>query len=244
MTDYEAADIIDLLKKFYPVFYAKKTDAELLDIAELWAVMFIEDDVRIVAAAVKAFIASDEKGFPPVPGQIRAKIRLIMDSGELSESEAWGLIAKATRNSAYHSREEFDKLPPILQKLVGSPNQLREWANMPSEIVQSVVSSNVQRAYRTVSERERVYNSLTPDVKELLTQFAAAKAMPELSEEEPEPLPPKPKAARMTEHCRDVLRALKTRRLPWLEAPTETKPAPPPQRTRAEALEILKSGKF
>lgn len=246
MTDFEAADIIDLLKKFYPVFYTKRTDTELLEMAELWAIMFIDDDIRIVTAAVKAFIASDEKGFPPVPGQIRAKINLILDNGELTEAEAWGLIAKAIRNSAYHSREEFDKLPPILQKLVGSPNQLRDWANMPTETVHSVVASNVQRAFRTVSERERIYKALPPDVKELLTQIAAAKAMPELPREEPETLPPRVNGAKMPEHLRNTLRGLKAeqRLIPNPRMLPPPPPGPCANMTRAEQIELLRSGNF
>lgn len=245
MTDFEATDVIELLKKFYPVFYSKKTDEELLNMAELWAVMFIEDDIRIVVAAVKAFVAGDEKGFPPVPGQIKAKIRLITSRDELSESEAWGLIAKATRNSIYHSQEEFGKLPPILQKLVGSPNQLRVWANMDSETLHSVIASNIQRAYRTEAEREKAYNALTPDVKELLTQFAASKAMPELLEEEPMTLPPKIKTAAMPENCRKVLEGLKAGQRAKLKPEPETKRLPPtPRRNRAEVIEMLKSGNF
>lgn len=246
MTDLEAADVMDVLKKFYPAFYAKWTDMERLEMAEVWAVIFIDDDVRIVMAAVKAFYASDEKGFPPVPGQIRAKINLILDNGELSEAEAWNLIAKAIRNSGYHSREEFDKLPPILQKLVGSPNQLRDWANMPTETVHSVVASNVQRAFRTVSERERIYKALPPDVKELVTQIAAAKAMPELPREEPEVLPPKVKGAKMPEHLQNALRGLKAEQCLTLNPRMLPPPPPGPcaHMTRAEQIELLRSGNF
>ena len=78
MTIEETAEILDLLQAAYPQFYAKKSDAELDSVTDLWATIFARDDVRIVKAAVRSFIESDEKGFPPVPGQVKAKIRLIV----------------------------------------------------------------------------------------------------------------------------------------------------------------------
>ena len=150
---------------------------------------FEEDDPRLVAAAVRSFIETDEKGFPPVPGQIKAKMRLITAHGELSENDAWNMIRKAVRNSVYESRAEFERLPPPLRKLVGSPNQLREWSLTDSETLNSVVASNFLKAYRTQTAREREYNALPPDVRAIVAELAAAKAMPELSERKSEALP-------------------------------------------------------
>lgn len=256
MTVFEAADVIELLKDFYPIAYAKRTEAELLTTAKLWASIFVEDDVRLVAAALKAFIASDEKGFPPVPGQIKAKMRMITNYGELTEAEAWGLVAKATKNSAYHAPEEFEKLPPIVRKLVGSPNQLKEWGIMPSETLHSVVASNFQRAFRTMLERERAYSTLTPDVKELVAAFAAAKALPVTEKDKPEtPTPnetppgeaetPSEKAltGRMPGKLKEFLQSVRMGKKP--EAKPEMKPvAPWVKRNRAEVIEALRSGKF
>ena len=127
--------------------------------------MFAGDDVQIVAAAVKALIASDEKGFPPVIGQVKARIRQITQPQEMTEGEAWALVAKAIRNSAYDSRKEFDALPEQIQRIVGAPSQLRDWGTMDSDTVHSVVASNFQRAYRVKAEQKRNYAALPPDVK-------------------------------------------------------------------------------
>ena len=215
MTIEETADVMDLLKRFYPAFYARQPDTERLKSADLWAVMFADDDPRLVAAAVKSFIAMDEKGFPPVPGQIKAKLRLIMAHGELSESDAWSMVRKAVRNSGYESQTEFDRLPPPVQKLVGSPNQLREWALMDSETLNSVVASNFLKAYRTQTAREREYNALPPDVQALVAELADAKAMPELPERKPESLPsPVGGMTKSPEYIRDMAQALREGRTP------------------------------
>ena len=215
MTDIDVAGVMDLLDEFYPAFYAKRTDEERLEIADLWAVVFAADDPRLVVAAVRSFIEMDEKGFPPVPGQIKAKMRLITAHGELSETDAWNMARKAVRNSGYESQEEFDRLPLSVQKLVGSPNQLREWALMESDTLNSVVASNFLKAYRTQSAREREYNALPPDVRAIVAELAAAKAMPELPERKPEASPlPDGGMTKRPEYIRDMAQALREGRTP------------------------------
>ena len=59
----------------YPNYYRGANPQDMSDVVKLWTKMFEEDSPELVIGAVKAFIASDEKGFPPVIGQIKAKIR-------------------------------------------------------------------------------------------------------------------------------------------------------------------------
>jgi predicted small lipoprotein YifL len=99
---------------------------------------------------------------------------------EMTEQEAWALVSKAIRNSAYNSAEEFAKLPPVVQRLVGSPSQLREWGQMDSDTVNSVVASNFQRSYRARAKNERDYLALPSSVKSYMAALADGMKMPEL----------------------------------------------------------------
>ena len=65
------------------------------------------------------------------------------------------MVSRAARNGLYRCREEYDKLPPAVQKAVGDAEQLRTWAAMDEETVASVVASNFARSYRTVLAREK-----------------------------------------------------------------------------------------
>ena len=163
----ETIKILAVLRASYPRFYAGMGRQELENIVSLWQDMFTEP-YQVVAAAVKSLIQSDEKGFPPVIGQVKAKIRLITQKEGMTEAEAWGLVSRAVRNSLYGSAEEYDKLPPVLQKLVGSPSQLREWAMMDSETLHSVVASNIQRSFKTVAARQAEVDKLPEDVKQVV----------------------------------------------------------------------------
>ena len=142
MNRTETLAVMSILKAAYPAYYRdmKRQDAEA--VVNLWAEMLADYPANLVTAAVKSHIASDRKGFPPHIGAIIAAIGEISRPAELSEGEAWALIAKALRNSGYNSEKEFAALPENLQRLVGHPSQLREWASMDTGTVQSVVQSN------------------------------------------------------------------------------------------------------
>lgn len=167
----ETLKIFAVIKANYSPFFKgiSKIDAEAM--VNLWAEMFADTPYEIVGAAVKAHIATDTEGYPPNVGKIKEQIRKLSQSNELTEQEAVRLILNACSNSTYNSQGEYDKLPPVLQRLVGSPRQLREWAAMDSDVVNSVVSSNLMRSYKAMAEREREHQALPNNVKTLLAGF-------------------------------------------------------------------------
>lgn len=177
MTGNETLKILAVLKGAYPAFYRDMGRKEADGIVALWTEMFAEDPYELVAAAVKALIACDEKGFPPHIGAVKARIRKITTPQEMTEGEAWALVLRAVSRSAYNAREEFDKLPKLLQGVVGSPNQLRDWALMDSGTLQSVVASNVQRSYKARAAANRDYAALPGDVKALVDSMVGKLAL-------------------------------------------------------------------
>ena len=182
MNQKETIAVLAVLKTAYPQFYRGLSPQELQETVTLWSEMFAAEDFQVVKAAVKAHIATDAKGYPPHIGAIKAAIRKITQPDEMSEMEAWGYVASALRNSGYNSVTEFDKLPPVVQRIVGSPSQLREWAMMDIDTVQSVVQSNFMRSYRVRAQSEREYLALPENVRELMAQLAGSMAMPALKE--------------------------------------------------------------
>ena len=182
MTREETIKVLAVLKAAYPAFYRGMKADELNGIVNLWASQFEGDDYKTVGAAVQAHIATDTKGYPPHIGAIKEAIRKITQPDEMSEMEAWSYVASALRNSGYNSVAEFDKLPPVVRRIVGSPSQLREWAMMDSDTVQSVVQSNFMRSYRVRAQSEREYLALPEIVRELMGQLAGSMAMPALKE--------------------------------------------------------------
>lgn len=150
----------------YPNYYRRASPQDRADAVDLWTTMFSEDSPELVAGAVKAFIASDEKGFPPVIGQIKAKIRDIRTPKQLPETAAWAVMQKALKNSGYHAREEYEKLPDEIKACV-TPELMRDWA-MDMNGSEQVIASNFMRSYRAAVARKQQLDALPADVRNLI----------------------------------------------------------------------------
>lgn len=166
----ETLKIFSILKANYPNFFKSLSRIDAEAQVNLWEEMFRDTPYEVVGLGVKSYIATDTNGYPPNVGQIKEHIRNLTQKDEMTEQEAVNLIMKACANSSYHAEEEYDKLPPVLQRLVGSPSQLREWALMERDVVNSVVSSNLMRSYKAMKERENQHQALPSGIRELIAQ--------------------------------------------------------------------------
>lgn len=163
MTREETVKIMRIMVDSYPN-YKPNNISETVDV---WQMMLSEYTYEQISVALKAYILSDTSGFAPSIGQLVAKIQTITQPQELSEMEAWALVSKAIRNSGYNSVEEFAKLPPLVQKAIGLPDQLRTWA-IDENYNEQVVSSNFMRCYRNEVENEKKILSMPKEVQALL----------------------------------------------------------------------------
>lgn len=170
MTIEETGTVMDILTIAYPMFYSKQSDYEKTDATKLWAVMFADDDGGLVAAAVKALIATKSDGFPPDIGQVKAKMHEIETQDELPDSKVWDLVSKAVRDTDFQNpSKQFSKLPPEIQAAIGSPAMLREWGMIDADTFQTVVASNFLKSYRTIKKRQRDTALIPADVKAILS---------------------------------------------------------------------------
>ena len=152
MTREETRKILAVIAEVYPAF---KKDRNPAVISEVWYSVFTDVAYDDVQQALMEFIATDTQGFAPPPGKLRAMIVRRIQPAALSEAEAWRLVWRAISRSGYYSGEEFRKLPPILQRVVGSPANLHEWAMSDEQYVRGSVFSWFTRSYRQALENER-----------------------------------------------------------------------------------------
>lgn len=161
------------MQTVYPDSFKSRSDEMLKATIRIWAKVFADDPANAVQAAVMAHISSTEDRFMPPPGAIKRRLSEMQTGGDvLTSAEAWQLVSRAAKRGLYNASEEFDKLPPVVQRLVGSPNQLREWAMMDAETVQSVVASNFQRSYTVRAEKEREFAALPSESRTTLSAIA------------------------------------------------------------------------
>lgn len=167
MTRDETIKILMVIQAAYPNY--KPPDKTVA--VNVWAEMMSDIPYEQVSAAVKAYIQTDKNGFAPGIGDIREKAQMLFgEDAEINETEAWSLVLKAIRRSTYYSDEEFAKLPPVIQRSVSSPRQLREWATLEDVDGKTltVIQSNFQRTFRTEQQKERERNKLSQDVLKLM----------------------------------------------------------------------------
>ena len=138
-----------------------------------------------VNKAVQTYVLSDSTGFAPSIGQINNLINTINEtiSGELTEMEAWNMVAKALRRSGWHAEEEFAKLPPTIQRAVGSAQMLHNWG-LDENYNESVVMSNFQRSYRAVVEQAKQIRRMPLDIQHMIQEKQNEKLRIKFSKDE------------------------------------------------------------
>jgi hypothetical protein len=157
--------ILAILRVAYPNFYKAMAADDYADTVVLWCDLFQDDPFALVSAAVKTFVATDEKGYPPHIGAIKAAISNLTQPLALTEAEAWNLVRGKV--SCYATHADFLELPPVIRRAVGSASQLCQWAmselkNLP------VIQSNFMRSYRSALEAEQQRARIPKDVLALL----------------------------------------------------------------------------
>lgn len=172
MTKEEAAKIVGIILFNYPDTLRDVSDEAYITYVENWHFFFKDDSYEEVMQAVQKIISSSQERFAPNIGMIREQMRKNREpKGGLSEQEAWELVKRALRNGLYGYKEEFAKLPPTVQRCVGSENMIREWAEMESETLDSVVASNFMRSFRAIRQSAEEDARTPAAIREQLEAF-------------------------------------------------------------------------
>ena len=128
MTLSDTRDVLGILQLAYPDGFRGLSDDALVALVKLWQRAFADEPVELVMEAVHAHVCTSTDRFMPNIGCIKEEIRKLLQPEQMTEAEAWAVISRALSNGLYGAAEEYAKLPPVLQRVVGSPGQLREWA--------------------------------------------------------------------------------------------------------------------
>lgn len=169
MNETETASVLTTLRVAYPGFYNKITSEEAKVTIKLWADLFANDDYDVVMIALKALI-TNHSGYPPDIATLRHHIdeMILAASGEPTDEDLWHSLQEAAANGTYHFRSEFDKLPPILKRYVGTPKTLYELAQTEETTFNTVNKSLFLKEIRSIRERIRFENQTPPQVRETL----------------------------------------------------------------------------
>lgn len=160
---------MEVIQTSYPRFYQNTVSSDLEKALDLWSEMFANDDTALVTLAVKTLLQTLE--FPPTIADVKKEMKKLVGTAtnETTGIDEWNMIRKAVKNSAYCAKEEFDKLPPIAKRFVGSPAQLHDWA-ISYDFNADVVRGQFMRQYDELKEREEYKQMLEnkPKLREVI----------------------------------------------------------------------------
>lgn len=172
-------DILGILKVAYPRFYANMTKDEAEKTINLWCEMFKNDPPELVAIAVKKLIT--ELQYPPTIADIKNTMYKLVDRIE-DNTELWNKFIKALKNSGYNSKEEYEKLPEIVQKFVGSHERLRDYAMMDLDTINTVVKGQFLKQIDSLKIRQRENAMLSEEVKNVIMSLSNRMDVKQLKE--------------------------------------------------------------
>lgn len=112
---------------------------------------------------------------PPDIAAVKAKIKSIVSAAqnEPTDEELWHALKRAVSNGYYGSKQEYDKLPPVLQRWCGSPSALREMACLDSDTFNTVTRGQFLKQIKIVKEREEYRERMPAEIKALIGAVAS-----------------------------------------------------------------------
>ena len=110
--------------------------------------------------------------FTPKPADIRSMVQRNTETAEdqMGAEAAWVLVRRAVQNSNYHAAEEFDALPELIRKAIGSPENLKEMAVMDTDEFETVEKAQFARDYRAATERSREDQRMSEPLRRLISE--------------------------------------------------------------------------
>lgn len=173
MNNLEIAELFDEAADYWGIGEKLKPN-ELAQQLKAWGEDLSEFSYEQVSDGIRAYRCSKDAAFFPKTGQIIQYIVKMQPENDFpGEQEALAMVIKAAENGIYGSKEEFAKLPPIVQKAVGTPKQLEVWGS--SQDPSHVWHSQFLRSYRDVLNRVNEERSL-PQNKRFYTNSLTEKA--------------------------------------------------------------------
>ena len=131
---------------------------------DLWSEMFANDDVNVVKVAAKELIQTLK--FPPAIADIKQKMYELTNQ-ETLPTDLWASLKKAISNSAYHSVEEFERLPEECKLFIKNPRQLKELSQNDAEINNTVVKGQFFKQIEMIQKRMREKKQMLPEAKRI-----------------------------------------------------------------------------
>lgn len=167
MNKMEATKIVEIIGSLYSSYKPMSLEVAVM----AWQNIFADVPFKAVAAALYSY-ARNNNEFAPTPGQVNEIIKSAVNPDALNEERAWDMVRKAAENGLYGSEKEFDKLPEIVQRTIGSPHFIYSLAMLDATSL-TVEKSMFMKSYRKEVEKQKHIDNLPSSVRNTIEQMRA-----------------------------------------------------------------------
>ena len=164
MTRDETKQILMILETSYANFHVENKTQTV----DVWHMLLKDFTYKDIQLALVTYIQTSGSAFAPSVAELIAMTRKPVELAQMDEVTAWTQVRKAIKRGLYYSEEEFNKLSPEVQKAVGAPAQIREWAQLPSDEIETVIQSNFRRRFDTMQKRDLEIQALPTEVRQAI----------------------------------------------------------------------------
>ncbi len=150
MTRSDVSKILAVMEATYPTFKIN----DMVSTINAWHWALQDYSYESIDTALKIYIKTDSSNFAPSVSKLISLIDVTEQYGLPTEAEAWAMVRKGIESLDWADpAKTYDSLPEVIQIAVVNPANLREWACMDTSEVETVISSNFMRTYRTAVKR-------------------------------------------------------------------------------------------
>lgn len=164
MTREEVKKLIMVIQATYPNWNIKNKQETL----DAWDLFLADYDYNTMMMALKVYISTSDSGFAPSVSQLISMARKPKELTQADEGAIWREIRPCIRRGIYHAEEDFEKLSPMAKKVVGQPSQLREWALLESEVIDSVIQSNMKTRIKDIQRRDLEISAMPIEIQAMI----------------------------------------------------------------------------
>ena len=164
MTRDEVKKILIVIENTFSTFKVENKTQTI----NVWESFLKDYTYEAVNIALSIYISTSGSAFAPSISQLIGMMRKPQELSAPNEVDVWREVRKAIRNGNYGAETEFEKLSDTAKRMVGEPAQLREWAQLPSEDIDTIIQSNFKKRFETMQKRQAEINAMPESVKKLI----------------------------------------------------------------------------
>lgn len=174
MTRNEVKSIVKAMRaQFGSLYQRTQTEQDLSETINSYYLFLADCNYKDALLALNAYMSTGAHEHAPNASQLKAMLNKPKELARQSPAEAWQVVRKAISRGNYYAEQDYDSFAPEIQRAVGSPEQLRIWAQ-DVDFNEGVESSNFFRRYSDCIRQADEYSKLPPQMQ-VLTDRASTK---------------------------------------------------------------------